>query len=48
MCRHINLMWCATIISSCIVEATSLEVKEPAQDDEVKFSTAIEPYSEQT
>ena len=34
MCRHINLMWCATIISYFIVGATSLDIQEAAVGDE--------------
>ena len=34
MCRHINLLWCATIISSAAAGATLLEVQEAAVGDE--------------
>ena len=34
MCRHINLLWCATIISSAAAGATLLEVQEAAVEDE--------------
>ena len=34
MCRHINLLWCATIISSGVAGATPLDVQEAAVEDE--------------
>ena len=34
MCRHINLLWCATIISSAAAGATFLEVQEAEVKDE--------------
>ena len=34
MCRHIDLLWCATIISSAVAGATLLEVQEAAVEDE--------------
>ena len=34
MCRHINLLWCATIISSAAAGATLLEVQEAEVKDE--------------
>ena len=34
MYRHIDLLWCATIISSAVAGATLLEVQEAAVEDE--------------
>jgi hypothetical protein len=44
MCLNINLTRCATTTSSLIVEATSLDVQEPEQEDEVEFSSTIDTY----